>query len=72
MRAPTPASMTDLYQLTMAAGYWAERRTERAVFELFTRRLPRDRAFLLMGGIEAAADYLENLRHVPTANLYAP
>jgi nicotinate phosphoribosyltransferase len=54
--------MTDLYQLTMAAGYWAERRTERAVFELFTRRLPRDRAFLLMGGTEAAADYLENLR----------
>ena len=54
--------MTDLYQLTMAAGYWAERRTERAVFELFTRRLPRNRAFLLVGGIEAAADYLENLR----------
>ncbi len=52
--------MTDLYELTMAAGYWAEGRTERAVFELFTRRLPRDRGYLLACGTEAVADYLEN------------
>lgn len=65
MRAPPPAVMTDLYELTMAAGYWAERRTERAVFELFTRRLPENRGYVLAGGIEAAADYLEALRFTP-------
>jgi nicotinate phosphoribosyltransferase len=54
--------MTDLYQLTMAAGYWSERRSERAVFELFTRRLPQNRSYLLAAGAEEVADYLENLR----------
>jgi len=62
MRTITPAITTDLYQLTMAVGYWAERRTERAVFELFVRRLPGDRSYLLAAGLEDAAAYLENFR----------
>jgi nicotinate phosphoribosyltransferase len=62
MRAHTPASMTDLYELTMAAGYWAARRDERAVFEFFVRRLPGDRNYMLAAGLDSVADYLENLR----------
>ena len=35
------ALLTDLYQLTMAAGYWqAGKCAEVATFELFVRRLP--------------------------------
>ena len=62
MRTPVPALMTDLYELTMAAGYWAESRTERAVFELFARRLPARRGYLVTAGIDAVADYLVSLR----------
>ncbi|QQS54730.1 MAG: nicotinate phosphoribosyltransferase [Candidatus Competibacteraceae bacterium] len=54
--------LTDLYQLTMLQTYHAERMRETAVFELFARRLPPERAFLLAAGLEQALDYLENLR----------
>jgi nicotinate phosphoribosyltransferase len=53
---------TDLYQLTMAAGYYAHRRTEIAGFELFVRRLPPNRSYLVVAGLEQALDYLRNLR----------
>jgi nicotinate phosphoribosyltransferase len=62
MSAHTATSFTDLYQLTMAAGYWAGGRAERATFELFVRRLPPDRNYLLVAGLDSAAEYLENLR----------
>jgi nicotinate phosphoribosyltransferase len=54
---------TDLYQVTMAAGYFAAGKTEdRAVFELFVRRLPRQRELLITAGLEQAVDYLLHLR----------
>lgn len=53
---------TDLYELTMMAGYYACRRTGAATFELFVRRLPDDRAFLIAAGLEQALDHLESLR----------
>ena len=56
------ALLTDLYQLTMLQTYHAERMHETAVFELFARRLPPERNFLLAAGLEQALDYLENLR----------
>ncbi len=56
----TPALATDLYELTMAAGYWAEGRQEEAAFELFVRHLPRDRNYLLAAGLEDVVAYLEN------------
>jgi nicotinate phosphoribosyltransferase len=52
---------TDLYQLTMAAAYYAKRREERAVFELFIRRLPPERSYLVIAGLEQALAYLRNL-----------
>ncbi len=57
------ALITDLYQLTMAAGYFEAGKTaERATFELFVRRLPHNRNFMLAAGLEQAVDYLLNLR----------
>jgi nicotinate phosphoribosyltransferase len=55
---------TDLYQLTMAAGYFeAGKLEERATFELFVRRLPSHRNFILAAGLAQAVEYLQNLRY---------
>jgi len=56
------ALTTDLYQLTMAAGYWRADHVCPATFELFVRRLPSRRSFLVTAGLDQALDYLEHLR----------
>jgi nicotinate phosphoribosyltransferase len=54
---------TDLYQLTMAAGYFHRGMVSRvATCELFVRRLPQHRRFLLAMGLERVVRYLEELR----------
>lgn len=56
------ALLTDLYELTMAAGYFEAGKTaERAVFDLSIRRLPPHRNFVLAAGLPQAVDYLLNL-----------
>src|SRR5262245_30702674 len=45
----------------MAAGYWRAGLTAPATYELFVRRLPDSRAFLVAAGLEPALDYLERL-----------
>lgn len=55
------ALVTDLYQLTMLQAYWSEGLIEKATFDLFVRRLPKHRNYLLFCGLESALDYLENL-----------
>jgi nicotinate phosphoribosyltransferase len=55
--------LTDLYQLTMAAGYWqAGKAGELATFELYVRRLPPNRNFLVAAGLAQAIEYLSSLR----------
>jgi len=57
------ALLTDLYELTMAAGYFAAgKQDEIGTFELTIRRLPRNRDFVLTAGLHRALDYLLNLR----------
>jgi len=56
---PHRALLTDLYELTMAAGYFEHKAGVRATFELFVRSLPPERTFLLACGLESALDYLE-------------
>jgi nicotinate phosphoribosyltransferase len=56
------ALLTDLYQLTMAHAYFKLGMRESAVFELFVRRLPGTRRFLLAAGLNQVVAYLENLR----------
>ena len=54
---------TDLYELTMAAGYFAAGKTEDvATFELSVRRLPAQRNFLIAAGLAQAIEYLNDLR----------
>lgn len=60
-RADT-ALLTDLYQLTMAHAYLELGMHETAVFELFVRRLPAQRAFLVAAGLEHALQHIETLR----------
>jgi nicotinate phosphoribosyltransferase len=54
--------LTDLYELTMAAGYVQNRFEARATFELFVRHLPHHRNYLVAAGLEQALDFLENMR----------
>lgn len=53
--------LTDLYQLTMLQTYYAQGMEDTAVFELFVRRLPEQRGFLVAAGLEQALQYLEAL-----------
>src|SRR5438309_1902596 len=54
---------TDLYELTMAAGFWQAGKTrERATFELFVRNLPANREFLIAAGLQQALEYLSCLQ----------
>ena len=62
---PVSPLLTDLYQLAMMEAYLDQGMTETAVFELFVRRLPEKRSFLMAAGLEQALAYLETLRFVP-------
>ncbi len=63
MRSPAPdALLTDFYQLAMAQAYYGSEMNDTAVFELFVRRLPGSRHFLVAAGLEQVVDYLERLR----------
>ena len=53
--------LTDLYELTMAAGYLQTRFDGRATFELFVRHLPKRRNYLVAAGLEQALEFLENV-----------
>lgn len=55
--------VTDLYQLTMAAGYFESgKANDVATFELFVRHLPENRNFIIAAGLEQVVDYLLHLR----------
>ncbi len=57
------ALLTDLYQLTMACGYWKSGRAEReACFHLSFRRNPFGGGFAVACGLGPAIEYIENLR----------
>ncbi|RUL89033.1 nicotinate phosphoribosyltransferase [Tautonia sociabilis] len=73
MPSPPPVSLwpdpdalgplTDLYELTMMAGYASEGMTETsATFELFVRTMPANRNYLVFAGLEQAIDGLARLR----------
>jgi len=57
--------LADLYELTMAAGYFQSHFDARATFELFVRKLPAERNFLVAAGLEQALDFVENIRFAP-------
>jgi len=56
-------AVTDLYQLTMMAGYAAAGiDRSQATFEVFVRKLPPDRAYLVFAGLEQAIGTILGLR----------
>jgi len=53
---------TDLYQLTMAAGYFHRGMTDAVgTCRMFVRRLPKQRQYIMAMGLNRVLDYLENL-----------
>lgn len=55
------ATLTDLYQLTMAYGYWNQKVYETpAAFHLFFRRCPFNGNFAIMAGTEYIFNFLSN------------
>lgn len=56
------ALLTDLYQLTMAYGYFREQKAEqRVVFDVFFRQLPPFTGYVIVAGLDQIVDYLQNL-----------
>ncbi len=60
MNAPSLALLTDLYQLTMAYGYWKVGRADRsAVFHMTFRTLPFAGGYAVAAGLGPAIDFIE-------------
>lgn len=63
---PSPDNMAacvDLYELTMAAGYFVQGTKDRiATFQYSIRTLPRNRSYLVTAGLEQALKYLGEVR----------
>lgn len=56
-------NLTDLYQLTMAYGYWKQQiHNRKAVFHLFFRQHPFKGTFTVAAGLALVADYLQELQ----------
>ncbi len=54
------ALFVDLYELTMAQTYFLKGKNEKAVFELFFRKLPPNRGYLICCGLKDVVDFLLN------------
>jgi len=62
--------LTDLYELTMCASYFDNKRTEPATFDLFIRKLPPNRSYYVFAGLEQALLYLKSLRFTSEQSEY--
>lgn len=60
---PSLSLLTDLYQVTMAYGYWQQGKAEReSVFHLFFRKNPFQGGYSIAAGLASVIDLLENIR----------
>lgn len=75
----SPAMLTDLYEMTMANGYFLtpEAASRRAAFDIFYRRNPDGGGFAVFAGLEQMVEYLTSLRfskedvdYLSSLNLY--
>ncbi len=74
------ALLTDLYQLTMLAGYQRESMLEKpAAFELFFREIPYQGGYAIFAGLQSVLEYLaglafteEDVRHLASLGLFDP
>jgi nicotinate phosphoribosyltransferase len=71
---------TDLYELTMVAGYRVlGRGSQRACFDLYYRQNPDDGAFCVLAGLESIINYVSNLgiypddlRYLASLGIFSP
>lgn len=60
------ALLTDLYQITMAQGYFSQNLIQKeAVFHLFFRRMPFHGGFVVTAGLKNVIEWIENFRLSP-------
>jgi nicotinate phosphoribosyltransferase len=59
---PQVSLLIDQYELTMAASYLRQGMNEPAIFELFVRRLPPNRHWLLAAGLGPTLELIQELR----------
>ena len=73
IKVETPSALaTDLYELTMAAAYFANDMRGEATFELFVRSLPPCRSFLVAAGLAPVLDFLAAARFEDEAIVIKP
>ena len=53
---------TDFYELTMCASYFDNNKFEPATFDLFIRRLPKNRSYFLFAGLEQVLLFLKSVK----------
>lgn len=54
--------MMDLYEMTMANGYFANHETQpRVIFDIFYRKNPDEGGFAIFAGLEQMIEYVENM-----------
>ncbi len=56
------ALLVDLYELSMAASYFQHKPQCLASFDLFIRKLPKNRSFFIAAGIDEAVSFIRRLR----------
>ena len=61
LKAENMSLFTDFYELTMCASYFDNKKFEPATFDLFIRRLPENRSYFLIAGLEQCLQYLQNI-----------
>jgi nicotinate phosphoribosyltransferase len=60
------ALLTDFYEIVMAAAYFESGQFDRiGLFEMFARKLPRNRKYLIAAGLEQVIQYLLTFRFKP-------
>src|SRR5690348_319114 len=56
--------LTDFYQLTMAAAYFFSHYHRdlktKGIFELFVRKLPKNRSYCVVAGLQQVIEFIEN------------
>jgi nicotinate phosphoribosyltransferase len=66
LKCPNLTLDTDLYELTMVAGYNVLGRSpQQACFDLYYRQNPNDGAFCIFAGLESVISYINNLSIYP-------
>ena len=62
IREENMSMFTDLYELTMCSSYFDNKKFDLASFDLFVRRLPENRGYLLVAGLEQVLLFLESIK----------